>query len=145
MTTERPRRSWHTALLLGLAVAFMAAVTMLPIGWQLNRFVVWIYYDGLKLYATPFRGVSLETLAAFLNVILTVPLGLFAKLALPRVPWWVIGLGVLVLSAGIELAQWQLPLGREGTVSDVVTNTIGGALGAVLGALALRWAPGCTH
>ncbi|MGD8215860.1 VanZ family protein [Aestuariimicrobium sp. Y1814] len=115
-------------------MSLLGAITLLPIGWQLNRFVVWVYYQGLHIYAWPRNEwITLGLLAHALNVLLTVPLGLLARLGLPRLPWWTIPLGVLVLSASIELAQWLLPLGREGTVADVLTNTLGGLVGALLG------------
>lgn len=119
---------------LATALGFMAAITLLPIGWQLNRFVVWVYFNVLHIYAWPRSDwITLELLADALNVVLTIPIGLLARLALPRWPWWVTVVGVLLISAAVETAQWQLPLGREGTITDVITNTLGGLIGALLG------------
>lgn len=133
MEADRPQRRtrWSTVLLLVIAVGFMAAITLLPIGWQLNRFVVWIYYEGLHINNWPNNEwITLELIAHLLNVVMTIPIGLLARLALPRWPWWVVPLVVLVLSAGVETAQWLLPLAREAQVMDVVTNTVGGVIGS---------------
>ena len=103
----------------------MAAITLLPIGWQLNRLVVWIYYDGLHIYEWPNNGwITLGLVAAALNVLLTIPIGLLGRLALPSWPWWVVPIAVALLSGGIELAQWMLPLAREGRVLDAAATPL---------------------
>lgn len=62
-----------------------------------------------------------------LNVLLFVPLG-FALARDGRAPWRVLA-ACAALSTGIELAQLLLP-DRSPTLRDIVTNAIGGALGA---------------
>lgn len=134
------RISWP---LLALSLLGVAALTLLPIGWQLNRFVVWLYYSGLQLWRFPvLRHISMETLADLLNVALMVPIGLASALALPKNRWWHIGLGTLILSSSVEAMQAILPLGREASVIDVLTNTAGGVIGARLPALTSRRGPG---
>ncbi len=63
------------------------------------------------------------------NLVLFVPLGMI----LSGLGWriWVVALACLGLSAGIELTQVFLPL-RHTQATDVVLNTLGGALGAFM-------------
>ncbi|MGA4507747.1 VanZ family protein [Propionibacteriaceae bacterium G1746] len=133
-------RSRTTAAVLLVACAAGAlALTLLPIGWQLNRFVVWVYYEGLRIYSWPNNEwITLGVVAAALNVALTVPLAICAAIALPRVPWWVIGIAATVLGGAVELAQLYFPLDRSAQVVDVITNGLGGFIGAGLVA-ATRW------
>lgn len=65
------------------------------------------------------------------NVALFVPLGILLPLAWRTLPWWAvvaIGFATTVL---IELVQLTMP-SRYSTVSDVVANTLGTALGFAL-------------
>ena len=74
-----------------------------------------------------------------MNVVLFVPFGV-AAVMLVRPRWWwsavFIGFGV---STAVELVQFTFLPGRTGSVRDVVTNTIGAALGACGLQLARRW------
>jgi hypothetical protein len=80
----------------------------------------------LCLLCGPFGGVN-----SALNVILFVPLGL--GLALSGLPAKRAIAAVFALSVLIETAQLLVIPGRYATVGDVITNTIGGALGFALG------------
>jgi VanZ family protein len=73
--------------------------------------------------------------AGFLgNVGFFVPVGLIAALLLPRRFWWLaIPIGV-VLSAALELGQALFLPDRVASPSDVLANSIGAGLGALLGA-----------
>lgn len=77
------------------------------------------------------------------NVALFAPFGLLTALAAPRwSPWAVIGLGCL-MSITIELVQLGIP-SRVPTISDVIANTAGTALGfgAIVWWQRLRFRPG---
>ena len=67
---------------------------------------------------------------AFLNVLLFIPLGI--GLALFGIAGRRALLAVCALSVVIETTQFLVIPGRDSTVGDVVTNTIGGALGFAL-------------
>lgn len=71
---------------------------------------------------------------ALLNMVLLVPLGLFAVLAVRRA--WPVAVFVVVLPAVIELAQTRVP-GRVCSGIDYLTNVTGGLLGVLLGWLVL--------
>ncbi|MFE6256862.1 VanZ family protein [Agromyces sp. NPDC057865] len=73
-------------------------------------------------------AVVLEFLA---NVVLFTPFGVLVVLAFPGVRWWTVVLAGFLLSVGIELVQLAIP-SRVSSVSDVVANTTGTALGVVL-------------
>jgi VanZ like family len=64
------------------------------------------------------------------NVILFVPLGFALRLAgVRRLPAW---LFTLALAAGIETAQDYVISGRESSLSDLISNPLGGAIGIAL-------------
>jgi hypothetical protein len=67
----------------------------------------------------------------FLNIILFVPLGI--GLALAGYPAKRAVLATFALSALIETAQYLMIPGRYSTIGDVLTNTLGGALGFAIG------------
>jgi VanZ family protein len=71
-----------------------------------------------------------------LNLCLFVPVG-FTLMLRSRSPFRAIGLG-LVLSTAIEIAQVWIP-GRDPALSDLVFNTAGTALGALLGLRPRSW------
>jgi len=76
-----------------------------------------------------------------LNVLLFVPLGVVLRQAGVRL-WVAIAIG-FVLSLGIEAAQLIIP-NRTSSLRDVVTNTLGAGLGALLPGV-LRAILGSTH
>lgn len=73
-------------------------------------------------------AIALEFIA---NIALFVPFGVLLSIAAPKLPWWsVIAIGCLT-SVGIELIQFAIP-SRFPTVSDVIANTAGTAIGVGL-------------
>ena len=65
------------------------------------------------------------------NIVLFVPLGVLVAVAWPRArPWSVVLVGFAV-SVTIELVQMLLP-SRFPTISDVIANTVGAAVGCLL-------------
>lgn len=137
-----PRRSWRPRWTAVARVALLpylialALIVFLPareagrvtgiVGWAADLVSAWF-------------GVPREPLAIVFefcaNIALFVPLGVLLALAAPQwSPLAVIGLGCLV-SVGIELVQLGIP-SRMSTVSDVIANTTGAALGFLVVALA---------
>ena len=76
----------------------------------------------LCLVCGPLAGVDI-----LLNILLFVPLGL--GLHLSGLSFWRAVLTCFVLSLSIETAQAFVVRGRDSTLSDVLTNTSGGAIG----------------
>lgn len=65
------------------------------------------------------------------NVAVFVPFGLGLARLRPRLGWWRITAAAAGLSAGLELAQFALAVGHT-DLTDVLTNTAGALLGALL-------------
>lgn len=80
---------------------------------------------------------SLGGVNAVLNVFLFVPLGI--GLTLSGLPVKRALLAMCALSALIETTQLTVIPGRDSTIGDVLTNTLGGALGFAIGRYANRW------
>jgi len=71
------------------------------------------------------------------NIVMFVPFGVLVRLATARPSWWMIlALGFLT-TVTIELTQLALP-SRFSTVSDVIANTLGTAVGLAAVWLATR-------
>jgi hypothetical protein len=57
-----------------------------------------------------------------------------AAVVLTRLPWWLVSLGGLVVSAGVEAYQaFALPGLRVASVGDILANAGGALAGALLG------------
>jgi hypothetical protein len=65
-----------------------------------------------------------------LNILLFIPLGV--GLGLLRLPWVRAILTIGLTTLAIEVLQLSVVAGRDASLSDLVTNTIGGGLGLVL-------------
>jgi hypothetical protein len=72
----------------------------------------------------------------FLNIVLYLPLGFFLRIRSGST-WFAIACG-LVLSLSVEAAQLFIP-GRFTTVADLLANTTGAGLGALLAIRPLGW------
>ena len=81
-------------------------------------------------------GINYHVVESTANVILFIPFGLFLALLLPVRKWWLAALAGLFTSAAIEAVQFLLLSQRQASLRDVVNNT----LGALLGALVVRLA-----
>ena len=111
-------------LLLPLAAGVIALLTLTPSGGESAAMTsLWCLRCG------DFGAVDVV-----LNTLLFTPLGL--ALGLMGIPWRRTVLTALLTSLGIEALQLTIISGRDASLSDLITNTTGGALGA---ALALHW------
>jgi len=117
----------------------------LPRGWRLAPALAWLAVIGvLTLTPTPQPLIPLPMFClacgdlggvdVVLNVALFVPLG--AALALAGVPAGRAVLAGFLVSLAIEGLQFSLVPGRDASLSDLLTNTAGTALGA---GIAARW------
>jgi VanZ family protein len=78
--------------------------------------------------------VRVEEVERTANVLLFVPAGLLLCYLFPRASRWLVWLACVAASACVEAVQ--LPLaGRDATPVDVLTNTIGAAIGVLLHAV----------
>ena len=126
-------------LVVVVAVAYAVILAMLvfaPWGWVLNRATVRLYvFFRSDLPIAP-SGALPEHYGLVLNVLLFVPLGA-ALVLLTGWSWWSVTLLAAAGSGVIEVVQ-ELWLDRQGSLQDVVANTLGGLLGALAVSLLAR-------
>jgi VanZ family protein len=96
--------------------------------------IAWVFdlADALQANFEP-GYIALEFVA---NIGLFVPFGILVRLAFARPPWWLVLLLGFATTLTIELVQSTLPT-RFSTLSDVIANTLGTAVGLLL-VLAVR-------
>lgn len=116
--------------------AALVIVVLGPFSWALNRLTVRLYLLFRSTWPIAPDWVTPEHYGLVLNVLLFVPLG--AGLALlTGWSWWRVTLAAAASSTAVELLQLVLP--RDADVWDVLTNTLGAAIGALaVGAVRLR-------
>ena len=90
---------------------------------QVNGAPGWVRYDLVEFTA---------------NIALFVPVGLFVMIMAGARGWWLAVLVGFAASCTIELGQLIFLPDRFATRSDVLANTLGAAVGAVLGLALLR-------
>jgi glycopeptide antibiotics resistance protein len=97
-----------------------------PIDGGLNAWLTRMHAGGLPGF------VDYAVIEAGANVLMFIPLAVLLAVAFPRLRLWIVPVSCVALSVAIELAQsFWLP-GRFGTVQDVVCNSIGALLGALI-------------
>lgn len=82
-----------------------------------NGIPEWFGYDKLEFSA---------------NVLMFLPIGFLIALLLPAQVWWLAFLICPILSGSIELTQANFLSARFATITDVIANSIGATIGAVL-------------
>lgn len=81
---------------------------------------------------------SYKFIEAAANVVLFVPVGFVGNLAFPEKRWWQIAAFGMLVSGCIELGQLLFLHDRFASPSDIVTNTSGAVIGALLAVLAVH-------
>lgn len=76
------------------------------------------------------------------NVAFFVPLGLLVVLVTGARRWWLGAIAGLVVSAAIEAGQALFLPARFASFDDVLANTSGAVIGALIGVVVLGWAAG---
>jgi glycopeptide antibiotics resistance protein len=122
------------ALAMGVA-AVLTVLLLWPDGAAVRLVILRIYLFGLH-HGVP-SSLGPEFYAAVLNVLVFVPIGWAGVVLLRRRPLTV-SLAILAMSAGVELVQTLPVLARQPSVVDVVCNSLGGLVGALVGA-ATTW------
>lgn len=137
MPSLTPRRSVpHLRVLVAVLVGYVVVVVAVlawptpvdsgaagplkeALAWLRRHNLGWITYDAVEFSA---------------NIAMFIPFGLLVPFAFPRVHWWQVLAGAVTASAAAELAQTLLRPDRFGTVTDIVANATGTALGLLLAA-----------
>lgn len=118
-----------------LLVAYFGAVTVVglwpkrvdgPVRSDIYRFVDWTVSNG-------FVYMSYDLVDALANILWFIPIGTLAVLAAGRRFWFLVLIGCVLLSAGIEFLQMTALPDRVSSVSDTVANSIGAVTGVLLG------------
>lgn len=132
--TRRLRSTWAARILLAPYLGLLGLIVFLPAR-EAGRVtgLVGVLADFAASFGVP-REPAAVVFEFVANIALFVPFGVLVALAWPRVSAWVpIAAGALV-STVIELVQLGIP-SRVSTVSDVVANSAGTAIGVALVAL----------
>lgn len=120
-------------VVVAVASVYLAGLVVLvagPWGWALNRLTVRFYVFFRYDWPVAPDWAGPEHYGVLLNVLLFVPVGALAVLLLHR-PWWWVTVVAASGSAAIEVVQ-ALFLARVGDPRDVVANTLGAAIGALV-------------
>lgn len=123
-----------TFLAVVLAV-LLGGLVLWPDGEQVRRLLLDVYLVGL--HAGMPRVVTPEWYASTLNVLAVVPLGWLGVVALRRRPAVVVG-ALAAASVSVELLQATPLLHRDPSLADVLCNTAGAVVGALLGSALVR-------
>lgn len=127
---------WRAALfamLLPLSlVAFWPSPVDQPIEGQLSETLRFLHAHGIP------NWFSYKFVEAAANVALFIPLGMVSALAFPEKRWWRIGALGLLISGCMEAGQLLFLHNRFASPLDLVTNTVGTVIGALLASAALR-------
>lgn len=129
-------RLWQAVLLAMMVplafVAFWPTPVDAPVGNELQDFLRRLHRHGIPRWVN-YRFVEMSA-----NVALFVPLGFVAALAFFRKRWWQGGLVGLLLSCCIELGQLLFLQDRFASPIDLMTNTSGAVIGALIATAALK-------
>lgn len=100
---------------------------------QIDRILQFLHRQG------PGTWFDYTLVEASANVVLFIPLGFVAALAFREKPWWRISVLGLFTSGCIELGQLLFLHNRFASPSDLVANTVGASVGALLALFARKW------
>ena len=124
------RKRWPLVLLIGYS-ALLAVVLFSPGSGAQSGMVTWLE-TLLRGMGAPRNWVTFSRLEIIMNAAIVAPVTVLGALILPRWSWrdWT-ACGFLVALL-VELLQGLLLPAREASLRDVVANTAGALLGALL-------------
>jgi glycopeptide antibiotics resistance protein len=134
-------REGHLASSLALATALLVIATLTLAASRRSG-------EAVQIVLMPFQnlidaldgegGLRFAVAELVGNVLLFVPLGMALRWRLPRVGVARLTIVAMLVSVTIETLQAILGTGRWATTTDVITNTVGGLLGAIVGGAWIR-------
>ncbi len=98
-----------------------------PIDGVLMQLIEWLHNRGLPQWFITYRKVEFAA-----NILLFVPFGAILALRLHRWLWWLSVVIAAAVSGAVELAQGIFLPERVPAWSDIVANTFGAFIGALL-------------
>jgi VanZ family protein len=128
---------WPAACLAAGSALGIALATLTPRGYAwVPGYTQLVPFHTFRNYLDGYDSAQTMLLYVVGNIVMFVPFGLFVQLALRRRVVLTIALGML---ASVTVEVLQLPIwSRSSDVDDVILNTVGAAVGAVLAAVVLR-------
>ena len=125
---------WVFGACLLIYVVALAWVTLRPRPSSFQPSAEWIPLNNIIGVLREGRSVSYQDAGQLLgNIALFVPFGWLVPMLWPRLrSFWTIVLLAAVTSLAIEVAQWLFIDGRQSSVDDVILNTVGALVGAVM-------------
>jgi glycopeptide antibiotics resistance protein len=132
-TTRRVTLWLALAYVVSLAlIAFWPTPVDRSLQGSLSAVIAWLHRIG----APPWLNYAVVEFSS--NVVLFIPIGLLVGAFAGRRRWW---LGIVVgffTSCCIELGQLLFLPERYATINDVIANTLGAVIGALVALMALR-------
>lgn len=117
-----------------LAYSVLLAVALLaPTSSVQSHMVMWSSRE-LRGLGVPWRWVVFQRMEVIMNALIIAPVTFLGSIWRPRLSWRDWTAGGFVLSSLVELAQAFLLPHRDPQMSDVVANTAGALLGALVAA-----------
>lgn len=113
-------------------VAFWPSPVDAPVQGQLASVLKFLHAHGIPGW------LNYQFVEASANVALFIPFGAVAALAYPKRHLWQLGILGLIVSSCIELGQLLFLHNRFASAMDIVTNTGGAVIGALLVTAALK-------
>ncbi len=119
-----------------LAVVYFAALVGIlfwpspvdrPIDGALSHVIQWLHAHGLPEWFIGYRKIEFGA-----NILMFIPFGIILTLRLRRPWWWLSVLIAAAVSGAVELAQGIFLPQRIPAWSDIVANTSGALIGALL-------------
>ncbi|MGN7200857.1 VanZ family protein [Arthrobacter sp. SAFR-044] len=113
-------------------VAFWPSPVDKPVSGQLAATLRFLHHHGVPGW------FDYNFVEAAANIALLIPVGFVAALAFPHKKWWQIGAFGMFISGCIELGQFLFLHDRFASSSDVITNTSGAIIGALMAGVAIQ-------
>ena len=113
-------------------IAFWPSPVDQPVSGQLGTVLSFLHHHGIP------RWFDYSFVEKSANICLFLPVGFVAALAFPTKQWWQIGAFGMLVSGSIELGQLLFLHNRFASPSDVMTNTSGAVIGALVALLATK-------
>jgi glycopeptide antibiotics resistance protein len=133
-------RSTQSRRRLQLAFGAYAALLAWILFWPSGDIASWVVAHATEAFldlGSPGGVVTGARMEFALNAAMVVPLVALAVLLWPRLSWERWTAYAFVTSCAVELAQGLLLPMRSAQLADVVSNTLGAGVGAILGRLLL--------
>ena len=134
--TWRPWSRWIAAIALALYAGLLGVVLLSPRSTTQSELVSRLVAELVQL-GVPDSLVTFARAEVLMNAVIVVPLTFLGSLVLRRLRWQDWTTYAFLGSIAVELVQGLLLPNRQSSFSDIVANTVGALLGALL-ALLLR-------